>query len=300
MHKVIIPDNEQHWLDLRTTVLTSTDIPALFGVSPRCTLYELWWRKKQRLIVDFQGNERTEWGLFLQDGIAAKFAKDNGWNIRRMNEFILDDESRIGSSFDFAIGDDGILEVKNVGYESIKRDWIFDGDNVEASPYIELQVQVQLLVSQRKYNFIGALKDGNKGILIRREPSPKIHAAIKQKAAEFWKSIDENNPPAPNFEMDAKFISSLYNYGEPGKVMDVSTDEEIVKMAEEYRKHGEAIKEADKRRDEIKARILTAIGSAEKAVGGMFTVSAGMVGPADVSYHREGYRTFKITWRKDK
>lgn len=298
MFETIIPENEQHWLDLRTKVLTSTDMAALFGISPYCTPYELWWRKKDNVVIDFKGNERTEWGLFLQDGIAAKFAKDNGWNIRRMNEFIMDKDIRVGSSFDFSIDEDGILEVKNVGFQSIQKDWLFDGDNIEAPAFIELQVQVQLFVSNRKYAYIGALQDGNKGILIRREPSPKIHDAIKQKCAAFWESIDKDQSPAPNFETDSKFIATLYNSSEPGKVVSVAEDEGIVAMVEEYKALGNAIKTAETGREEIKAKVLMAIGDAEKAFGGAFTISAGMVGPADIAYRREGYRMFKINFKK--
>ena len=312
----INPENKQEWLELRTQDITSTEIAALFGINPWVTEYELWHRKKSGLIVEIEENARLKWGLRLQDAIAAGVAEEQGWNIRRMDEYGRIPELRIGASFDFAILGinpeiggpgpiwkeelQGLLEIKNVDGLQFKKGWIVDGDNVEAPPYIELQVQHQLLVSGRAYAYIGALIGGNNLVLIKREPSPKIHEAIKQKAAEFWELIDKNYPPPPNFETDSKFIASLYNYSEPGKVVDVAENEQIVKMAEEYKEAGDKIKGLDNMRDEIKARILTAIGDAEKATGGNFTVSAGMVGPADVSYHREGYRTFKITWRKDK
>ena len=305
----INPKDKQAWLNERTKDITSTEIASLFGISPWTTAYELWYRKKDGLIVEIEENKRMFWGTKLQDAIAAGVAEEQGWNIRRMDEYGRIPELRIGASFDFSIEPSvcdvgkfpsGLLEIKNVDGLQFKKGWIVDGDNVEAPPYIELQVQHQLLVSGRAYAYIGALIGGNNLVLIRRETSPKIHEAIKQKAAEFWKSIDENTPPAPNYETDSEFIAKLYNFSEPGKVISVAEDAEIVKMAEEYKKLGDVIKMSDKLRDEIKAKILTAIGDAEKATGGNFTVSAGMVGPADVSYHREGYRTFKITWRKDK
>lgn len=316
--QIINTKDKQAWLNERTKDITSTEVASLFGISPWTTAYELWYRKKDGLIVEIEENKRMFWGTKLQDAIAAGVAEEQGWNIRRMDEYGRIPELRIGASFDFSIeggslkfpdGKDGIvwgsenlglLEIKNVDGLQFKKGWIVDGDNVEAPPYIELQVQHQLLVSGRAYAWIGALIGGNNLVLIKREPSPKIHEAIKQKAAAFWKSIDENNPPAPNFETDSKFIASLYNYSEPGKVVDVAGDETIVRMAEEYKEAGDKIKLFDNMRDEIKARILAAIGDAEKATGGNFTVSAGMVGPAHVSYDRAGYRTFKITWRKDK
>lgn len=310
--ETIRPKNKEEWLALRTQDITSTEIAALFGISPWITEYELWYRKKDRLIVEIEENQRMKWGTRLQDAIAAGVAEEQRWTIRRMDEYGRIPELRLGSSFDFSLEDGvenettdgeaflerGLLEIKNVDGLQFKKGWIIDSDNVEAPPHIELQVQHQLLVSGRAIAYIGALIGGNNLVLIRREPSEKIHEAIKQKAAAFWKSIDENTPPAPNFETDSKFIASLYNYSEPGKIMDVSMNENILKMAEEYREQGEIIKTADNKRDEIKANILTVLGDAEKGIGGMFTISAGMVAPADISYHREGYRSFKIIWKK--
>ncbi len=300
----INPKDKQAWLELRTQDITSTEIAALFGINPWVTEYELWHRKKNNLIVEIEENARMKWGLRLQDAIAAGVAEEQGWNIRRMDEYGRIPELRIGASFDFSIerlrpnDPDGLLEIKNVDGLQFKKGWIVDGENIESPPYIELQVQHQLLVSGRAYAYIGALIGGNNLVLIKREPSPKIHDAIKQKAAEFWKSIDENTPPAPNFETDSKFIASLYNYSEPGKIIDVAGDETIVKMAEEYKEAGDKIKVLDNMRDEIRAKILTVIGDAEKAMGGNFTVSAGMVGPAHIEYERKPYRSFKITFKK--
>ena len=317
---IIHPENKQAWLEERTKDITSTEIAALFGISPYLTEYELWHRKKNNLIVEIEENERMKWGKILEDSIAKGVAEEQGWTIRRMYEYGRIPELRIGSSFDFSIiekvpsnGDvpvepmgssvngsreTGLLEIKNVDGLQFKKGWIVDGDNVEAPPHIELQVQHQLLVSGRAYAYIGALIGGNNLILIKREPSPKIHEAIKQKAAEFWKSIDDNTPPPPNFQTDSSLITSLYNYSEPGKVVDVAENEQIVKMAVEYKEAGDKIKVLDNMRDEIKAKILTVIGDAEKALGGNFTVTANMVGPAHIEYERKPYRSFKITWKK--
>ena len=275
MHReIIIPDSEEHWLALRQKDLTSTDIACLFGIG-YWSLFELWHYKASGVKPDFEPNERTEFGLFLQDGIAAKFAKDNNWKIRRMNEYIRLPELRLGASFDFDVNDVDLAEIKNVDGLVFKKDWIVNDDkSIEASPKIEIQVQAQMLVSGRERAFICACVGGNRGVKLERTANPAIQEAIKTKADAFWKSIDENNPPEPNFETDAKFIASLYNYAAPGSIISVAGDEEILKMVERYREGGELIKAAESRREEIKARLLTLIGEAEKADGGSFTISA--------------------------
>ena len=149
MKQVFIPKNQEEWLRLRLRDVTSTEVSALFGLNPYITEFELWHQKKNQEIVNFEIGERGKWGKRLEGIIAAGIAEDEGWRIRRMDEYIRQEEKFMGASFDFEILDDeGILEVKNVDSFIFKDGWIVDGDNLEAPPHIELQVQSQLAVSE--------------------------------------------------------------------------------------------------------------------------------------------------------
>ncbi len=307
----IIPDSEAHWLSLRTLDITSTEIAALFGISPYMTKFELWHRKKEAAVVRFEANERMKWGTRLQDAIAAGIAADNGWVIRPMKEYIRDTERRIGSSFDFAVVncdeagreyDSALLEIKNVDALMFRDGWVVGDDgNVEAPPHIELQVQHQLLLAGLDRASIGALVGGNSVTLIPRERDESVTQAILGRAEEFWQSIAANSPPDPDFARDAGFIARLYQHAEPGKIIDGSGNMELASLAEQYRAFGEAEKRAGEQKQGLKAQILMMIGDAEKVVGDTFSsITAGVIGPAEVSYTRDGYRNFRINWRKEK
>lgn len=312
--QTITPSSKQDWLKARTEDITSTEVSALFGISPYTTAFELWHRKHDGFEVEFDQNERVKWGTRLQDAIAAGVAEEQGWTIRRMDEYLRVPDLRIGASFDFSIcqhktdglgkavegepEQDGLLEIKNVDSLQYKYGWLVDGDDVQAPPHIEIQVQHQLLVSDRAFVYIAALIGGNRIALIRREPDPVVIDAIKKKVAEFWASIDANKPPAPNLDVDAKFIAKLYGYAEVGKVYQAEGDNEIQTIAKRYKELGDAVKSCETERDSLKAQILIKIGDAEKVLGGEFTISAGMIGPAKVEYDRQGYRSFKISWKK--
>lgn len=309
--EIINPTDKNHWLECRTKDITSTEVAALFGLSPYITEFELWHRKKEGVVAKFEENERMKWGTALQDAIALEVAKEQRWTIRRMDEYMRDKELRAGSSFDFSIEEvidadpavvpdcSGLLEIKNVDSLAFRDGWIEDdAGNIEAPLHIEIQVQHQLMVSGRAYAYIGALVGGNKLVLIKREPNPKIFASITAKISAFWKSIASNIPPAANFERDAEFISKLYGYAETGKI--VYCGPEMTTMAREYKRLGDIAKDADTARKALKAQMLTAIGDAEKAEGEGFKISASMVSGGPVSYVREGYRDFRITWKKEK
>lgn len=297
----IIPfTDEQTWLEARLKDITSTEVSALFGISPYTTPFELWHRKKDGVVVRLEDNQRMRWGRRQQDSIAAGIAEDEGWTIRKMTEYIRNPDLRVGSSFDFAIGEDGLLEVKNVDGLVYKQEWSEDEKGIQAPLHIEIQVQHELLVSGRDYCYIGALVGGNKDVLIKRTRDLAVIEAIIQRVAEFWQSIEDNNPPPPDYEADAEFIGKLFGYATPGKLLNVVEDKEMLAKALSYKEMVDLIKTYEAQRDAIKAEFLTKIGDAEKVIGEGFTISSGVVGPAQISYERAGYRTFKITWKKEK
>lgn len=315
MIEIINPKDESEWLSLRCMDVTSTEISALFGISPYSTPFELWHRKKSQQYVKLDPNERMRWGVRLQDAIAAGIAEEKGFSVRRMTEYIRNPELRIGASFDFSIIDvnqgasippdsldeKGLLEIKNVDSLVFKNDWTVKEDGtIEGPLHIEIQCQHQLLVSGRPFLWLGVLIGGNQLQTIYRTPDQRVHDAIKEKVASFWNTIDNDIEPKPDFEADASFIKALYNFAEPGTVLDIYEDGYIKNLADEYNNLGQTIKLNETRREAIKAEILTRIGTAEKAVGDGFSITAGMVGPAQISYTREGYRGFRINWKKVK
>jgi putative phage-type endonuclease len=300
MRQVIEFIDENTWLENRVKDITSTEVSALFGISPYNTPFELWHQKKTGTYIKLADNQRMKWGRRQQDGIAAGIAEDNGWQIRKMTEYIRDTELRAGSSFDFAIGEDGLLEVKNVDSLVFKTDWTESDEGIQAPLHIECQVQHQLLVSGREYAYIGALVGGNRDVLIKRTRDEAVIQAIRERVAAFWASIEANEPPPADYQADAEFIGKLFGYAEPGKKLDVSEDKHITDLAVEYKTLGDQVKVATERREAIKSEILTLISDAEKITGDGFSIDAGITGPAHVEYDWEGFRRFVLRWKKVK
>jgi len=306
MIEIIIPDNQEHWLDLRTQDVTSTEVAALFGLSPYMTIFELWHRKKNKELVEpFEGNKFTKWGNRLESSIAEGIAEDENWSLRKMSEYIRDPELRMGASFDYAYGfhgeEQGILEIKNVFGMIFQDQWITEDKRVEAPPHIELQVQAQLSLSDKPEAHIGALVSGNKVELMKRKPDLEIITEIKKRIRDFWQSIDDNIEPTPNFVKDAEFIGKLYMYAEPNKIKDAREDKEINQLAKKYKAAGEVEKSANLLKKSLKSQLLMLIDESEKCIGDGFTISAGMTAPTEVeAYTRKGFRNFRINWRKKK
>lgn len=300
MIKTILPKNKGHWLELRQPNLNSTEVSALFGINPYLTLFELWHRKKDNLTVDFEGNERIDWGARLEKVIAKGIAEDEGWKIRKMDEYKYDPDLRLGSSFDYQIGDNGHLEIKNVDAMIFKDGWLVEDGQIEAPPHIEMQVQVEMAIGEFAFNYIGGLVGGNSVKLLKREPDEKVITAIYKKTAWFWNSILENKEPKPDFSRDADTIRRLYSQAEAGKVLDVRGNADVQGWADKYKQLSAQKKEIETQIDEIKSHLIIFAGDSEKIIGDNFSISMGIVKGGRVEYDRQDYRAFKPYFKKEK
>jgi putative phage-type endonuclease len=306
MNRIITkPENEAAWHALRAQDITSTESSALFGLSPYSTAFELWHRKKEGSIVQIEDNERMRWGRRLQDAIAYGIAEDTGWLCEPMKEYVRYPDLKMGASFDFRMinqeNEIGIFEIKNVDYLVFRDKWLVNEDgSIEAPESIEIQLQHQLHVSGYEWGAIGVLVSGNSPKVLIRERDRDVGRAIEKRINAFWKSIEDNVPPPPTFPDDAEFVSRLYGYAQPGKVLDARGDAEIATLCEAYASASERAKLADEDKKTAKAQLLAKIGDHEKCLIEGYIISAGIVGAAEIAYTREPYRSFRLTAKKEK
>jgi putative phage-type endonuclease len=309
------------WLAIRRTHISSTESPALFGMSPYMTPYELAVQKQAVEPVEFDDNERMLWGRRLQNAIAQGIADDYRVMIESLEYAyaVHPDEPRMGSSFDYRIvgvPDDmrgshqsptaigalyerhgpGLLEIKNVDALQY-RDW----PEHDAPDHIEIQVQHQLEVARCEWCVLGVLVGGNRTEVYTRMRDGAVGGAIVKKVHEFWANLERGVLPPPVLPADADLIIKLHQYAEPSKVFNGQEDVALKALCSEYADATDALKEIGDVQKSLKAKILTHIGDAERALVDGFSVSASMVAPAEVkAYTRNGYRNFRLTRKQER
>lgn len=313
--EIIQITSEAQWLGERKKDITSTEIPALYGLSPYKTEFELFHEKRDGVSVKFEANERMKWGNRLEAAIAHGAAEEMGWSIAPLKVYMRDPDLRMGSSFDFEILDSdngkGILEVKNVDGLQYARNWLDDGaGNIEAPEHIELQIQHQMELTGYEWTALCLLVGGNTLKIVLRKRDKEIGADIRKKIAEFWAKVDANAAPNPDYSADAEFIIKQLRGDSIDGLVAESTPQ-LDMLIERYHYLGQAIKEQTDIREATKAEILMAIGSASKVVSQLGTISCGttkdslgtqitadMVG----TYYgaRKGFRNFRFTAKKEK
>lgn len=289
------------WHAMRARDLTSTDIPALFGLSPYKTMFELWHEKRSGMPEPIADNVRMLRGRQLEGAIAEMYAEERDRKVHELRDYARIPALRLGSSFDFFEEFDGgrrLIECKNVDYLAFQRGWSVDDDFIEAPAHIELQLQHQMLVSGYESGSIVALVGGNDLRIIDRDRDDTVHAEIMRRAAEFWRSIDANEPPDPTYPGDAAAVIRMCAHAEPGQVADLRSDPDAVTLFDQLAEAKERLKSAELTVDELKARMLLKIGDAEKAIFPRGTISAGTVAPTTYTVNRAGFRNFRLNIKK--
>lgn len=291
MEREVIPySTREAWLAERAKDLTSTVIPALFNMSPYLTAFEAWHRAHGNVIVEIEPNASMTWGSRLEPIIAEGIAADEGWRIRKKSEYMRLPEHRVGSSFDYETDAPALLEIKSVNSHAFRRGWTMTDFGLEAPPHIEIQCQVEMLVSGFNVLYIGALTDNDTVHVLRREFQPDVGEAILQAAARFW-----NGPePSPDFTRDAAFVAKLHGHADPGT--SIEADAELAELMQRHYDIGRQIDVLGDERDALKARMLTKIDTIEKVYAGSLTLHAGEGKDVLVKEHvRRASRQFRIT-----
>lgn len=309
-------DTREQWLEARKQCVSSTESPALFSMSPWVTAYELAVYKSQKLPEpDIGGDVRVGWGSRLQAAIAQGISDDYGVIIESLDLAygVHAEHPRMGSSFDFWIVDakerdgkfselgalfkefgPGLLEIKNVD-ALIYRDW----PEHDAPDHIEIQVQHEMEVAGLPWCALGVLVGGNRTELYTRARDLAVGQAIIKKIEDFWANLEKGILPPVVMPEDADILIKLYGYAEPNKVYNGQEDAELAVLCQAYDAASARVRMASDDQKTAKAQILQHIGDAERALVQGFSLTASMVGPAEVkAYVRSGYRNFRLTKKK--
>ena len=214
-------------------------------------------------------------------------------NLARYDMFHTNELLKLGASYDYAAGKT-LIECKNVDGMIFREKYVFEGSTLLELPLnYELQVQVQLMLSDFERVIVGVFVGGNQLFTIERKPDPKVHEAIAKKVREFW---EMERPPLPDFERDYDAINAIYTQSESKKEV-FEIDLELEELLSAYSVVQKIEANAAKGKEAVKAEILNRIKSGTHAKNESFSLSRVFVKPAEITYTRPGYMTFKVTKR---
>ena len=221
LEKIKIESRDQ-WLGLRHPNVNSTEIPALYGLHPRMTEYELWHKKAGPLAPEEPPTEDMEMGLLHEPTVALVTGRRLGVNLVRSDVYMQIPEIRLGSSFDYFFEDgETIVEIKTTSERYFHSHWKeLHGGEFEAPIHIEIQAQAQMAVSGIRKLIIAVMVGGQKIYLSRRVLDDEVARSIMEYVTRFWANLKAGTPPPPDYRRDGDFIVS--------RMRDVNAGETIV------------------------------------------------------------------------
>lgn len=278
---------ETEWLAYKERDITTTEVPALFGLG-RKSLRRLWHEKRGDIEREFVGGEAPKWGKRLQIPVGMGICEDQGWTGRDLTGYFYHDPvNGLGASLDIEVEcrerGRGLLEIKLTDYLTEERGWMEN-----AAPIMfEFQIHAQLHAAYKHgdaYDFgcIGAFGGITQAPrLFFREYDPALGALIDERAFNFWKSINDNNPPDPNYEIDGELLELLRGPLRQGDICDLSRNPRAVDLAEQFallkaeaKPLSEVLESIKKKQETIKSEIHDIMGRNEFARVGEYHIGA--------------------------
>jgi hypothetical protein len=138
----------------------------------------------------FTGNRYTDRGIELEDLSRADYAMTHQCAVQEVG-FITDDPGRWGASTDGLVGDDGVVEFKNIIAKTMFSLILYTKQNENRTPpgYIP-QLQMELFVTERAYCDIVFYHPQFEPIIHRHYPDLVFHKLLK---SQLIKCIAERN-----------------------------------------------------------------------------------------------------------
>ena len=218
-------------------------------------------------------------------------------------------DKRKGSSYDIKAGTDKgprLLEIKVAESFDESHGWFEDRAPLHYEFQGMDQIHCMLKDDPTFIGFtLGTLGRRQKTRLYHRVYDPKVGALIDEEVASFWKSIDLDQEPKPDYSVDSEILETLRKPLRTGDVINLSLNNRAVDLIETYAARKEArdvlreqIKPIDKEMKAIEAEIHHLMGRNERAIIGDHQVGAKVQTNEERIQYETSFRRFDHSKRR--
>ena len=267
------------------------------------------WAEKVGKTPEFEGNLATEVGTFLEEFVAKKFERETGKTVRRCNLSLVNDEYpwAIANVDRLIVGEDAGLEIKTTSELNMKR---FKNGEYPGNYYC--QCVHYLAVTGEKCWYLAVLIGNREFKIFTIERDEEEIKALMGAEKEFWNKYvtTKKAPPADGSGSTSEAIKQIFNV-ESGDTVELPGMDSIFQQRAMIQKQ---IKQLKEQQDELDNQVKVAMGSASKAICGMYSVSWKLQNTSgldrdkikadfpeiDFSKYASQSRVFRVTEKKEK
>lgn len=247
------------WLAERRYAIGASDVPAILGVSPYQSEWDVWADKTGRL-SEWKGNEATRLGQHFEKSV-LDVAQEKLGELRR-NIRIVHDSLPVAATLDAqCVGSLRPVEAKTTGLAGpVYGDWGDEGTDEVPQNYL-VQVHAQLLCTQSDLAYLFALIPGRGVVQYEIARSDKLCDQLGTFLSAWWqKHVIEDVEPSRD-KATLEVVKRLKR--SEGK--EVAVSESIERSLDKLEKAKRVIKRATEIKERYESQMLAAMGDAEVA-----------------------------------
>ncbi|MFB3910413.1 MAG: YqaJ viral recombinase family protein [Candidatus Eisenbacteria bacterium] len=273
-----VDEAKERWLQRRRTGIGGSDAPVVMGLSPYKGPLQLYCEKLGIGELPNVESEAAEWGILLEEPVAAKYARATGRKLLYPGPYTI----QRSEAYPFAIctldrvivadppenpdrelwkemvfnHDRGVLQIKTTG-ATHEDDWV-DGP----PPHVYCQVQHEMAVTGYQWASVAVLIGGQKFRWCDVARDEAYIAQLMEAEAAFWRRVETEDPPEPG-PRDGRTLAALYPT-DSGAVIELPPEALQWDVALESAKARE--KDARYERETLEARLKAALKDASIGV----------------------------------
>lgn len=209
----------EEWLRERAKGLGGSDAPAVCGVSPWKSPYQVWLEKRGEAEPQ-EDNEPMFWGRTLEPVIRQRYADVTGRTVVVPNEILRHPKyDWMIANIDGEVPGERILEIKTARSAD---GWGEPGSAEIPETYI-IQVQHYMIVRAYPVADVAALIGGNDFRIYEVPADPELQQLILDREAAFWDMVLKGTPPDPTTYADVK-----QRFGRTSKALKIQATDMVI------------------------------------------------------------------------
>ena len=262
-------DTEEAWRQYRNSSIGGSDAACILGLNHYESAYALWAEKSGKVVPeDISGKEAVRLGNDLEDYVARRFTEATGKKVRRENNTIIRDDMPFAhANYDrLIVGERAGLECKTTNALHLSK---FKNGEFPANYYCQCVHYLMISGLDRWHLAVLVLGVGFYTFVIERDEAEI--AALKAAEENFWEMVQSDTPPEIDGSASTEdALNAAYPESEPDTEVDLTgyaADLAIIEACDQQ------IAELDEKKSAARARIMEAMGTAEKGSYGAYTVT---------------------------
>lgn len=187
-------------LATRQTYIGASDVGALLGLDQYRQPMQVYLEKRGELEPQPTDSEAALWGKLHEDTIAREYARRTGYKVYRDNRDYQLLDGRFQGHIDrriVGLNHKRGMEAKTVGLR-VSHYWGEPETDQIYEPYLA-QCHSYLLLTDSEVWDVPALFGGNEMRIYRVERDPAWDQIILNAVTDFWRRVDEGDPPAMDY-----------------------------------------------------------------------------------------------------